>query len=101
MSFSQESAILDEHGIGTETPKMYSVILHNDDYTSMEFVVKILMTIFHHNQPEAEKIMMSVHQMGHGLCGTYPYDIALTKKKRVHEQAQAEQFPLKCSLQAE
>ncbi len=80
-------------------PKLYRVILHNDDYTSMEFVVNILMSIFDKPAAEATKIMLDVHNKGKGVCGVYTFDIAMTKIKQVHFQAQKEGFPLRCSFE--
>ena len=80
-------------------PKLYRVILHNDDYTSMEFVVNILMAIFDKPAAEATKIMLDVHNKGKGICGVYTFDIAMTKIKQVHFEAQKEGFPLRCSFE--
>jgi ATP-dependent Clp protease adaptor protein ClpS len=75
-------------------PSMYKVILHNDNYTSMDFVVMILSDIFHKNQNEAEAIMLIVHEKGKGLCGVYTKEIAYTKANQVKTLAKAEGFPL-------
>ena len=82
-------------------PPMYKVLLHNDDYTPMDFVVHVLVTIF--NQPEAEaaKIMLSVHHKGHGLCGVFAYEIAETKVAQVEHAATANGYPLKCTMEPE
>jgi ATP-dependent Clp protease adaptor protein ClpS len=85
--------------IKTRKPKMYRVILYNDDYTSMEFVVNILVEIFGKPAAEATKIMLDVHNNGKGVCGVYTYDIALTKVKQVHYEAQKNGFPLKCGCE--
>ena len=85
--------------ITVRKPKMFRVILHNDDYTSMEFVVNILMAIFDKPAAEATKIMLDVHNKGKGVCGVYPLDIAVTKVKQVHFEAQKEGFPLRCSYE--
>jgi ATP-dependent Clp protease adaptor protein ClpS len=79
-------------------PKMYRVILHNDDYTTMDFVVEVLVSVFHKPAAEATKIMMDVHKKGKGVCGVYTYDIASTKVSIVHQLAKRREFPLKCSL---
>jgi ATP-dependent Clp protease adaptor protein ClpS len=90
-------------GVGTEKeirePKMYRVILHNDDYTTMDFVVEVLMSIFHKPAADATRIMIDVHKKGKGVCGVYTYDIAATRVARVHHLAQKREFPLKCSLE--
>ncbi|MCX5819184.1 MAG: ATP-dependent Clp protease adapter ClpS [Deltaproteobacteria bacterium] len=80
-------------------PKMYRVILHNDDYTTMDFVIEILMSIFHKPASDATRIMLDVHKKGKGICGVYTYDIAATRVGRVHQLAQMREFPLKCSLE--
>jgi len=82
-------------------PRMYKVILHNDDYTTMEFVVSILMDIFHRSEAEAAQIMLSVHKKGTGLAGVYTREIAETKVTRVTELAAREEFPLKCTMEPE
>jgi ATP-dependent Clp protease adaptor protein ClpS len=82
-----------------QEPKMYRVILHNDHYTTMDFVVEVLMLVFHKPAAEATKIMLDVHQKGAGICGVYTYDIASTKVTLVHKMAKLREFPLKCSLE--
>jgi len=82
-----------------EEPHMYRVILHNDDYTTMDFVVTVLMKVFHKTAPEATKIMLDVHRKGHGVCGCYTYDIATTKVAQVHEMARKNEYPLRCSCE--
>lgn len=84
----------------TKTP-LYRVLLHNDDYTTMPFVVEILESIFHKSPAEAHRIMMRVHTRGHGVCGVYPFEIAETKVDLVHERARENGFPLKASLEEE
>jgi ATP-dependent Clp protease adaptor protein ClpS len=80
-----------------DEPKMHRVILHNDHYTTMEFVVAVLMKIFHKSAAEATKIMLDVHKKGKGLCGVYTCDIAMTKVAQVAKMAKENEFPLKCS----
>jgi len=80
-------------------PEMYKVILLNDHYTSMDFVVEVIRTIFHKSAGEATKIMMDVHKKGQGLVGTYPLDIASTKVWQVQEKAREKDFPLECVLE--
>lgn len=87
--------------INIKRPKMYRVILHNDDYTTMEFVVEILVEIFNKNPIEASKIMYDVHKKGTGVAGVYPYDIAATKIAIVMDKAEIDQFPLKLSMEEE
>ncbi len=80
-------------------PEMYKVILLNDHYTTMDFVVEIIRTIFHKSVGEATKIMMDVHKKGQGVVGTYPLDIASTKVWQVQEKAREKDFPLECVLE--
>ena len=78
---------------------MYRVLLHNDDYTTMEFVVRVLIAVFHKSAEEATRIMLNVHMKGIGLCGIYPFDIAETKVATVHAVARENGFPLKCTME--
>ena len=84
---------------GFDEPKMYRVIIHNDHFTTMEFVVDILMKIFHKTAAEATKIMLDVHRGGRGICGVFIYDIAVTKISQVHQLARQNHFPLRCSCE--
>lgn len=84
-----------------QRPKMYKVILHNDDYTTMDFVVEVLIVIFHKTPAEATKIMLDVHKKGKGVVGIYTYDIAITKANEVEQLAREKQFPLKASVEEE
>jgi ATP-dependent Clp protease adaptor protein ClpS len=89
---TDSESILDE-------PKMYRVLLHNDHYTTMDFVVEVLRKVFHKPAAEATKIMLDVHKKGHGVCGVYTYDIAVTKVSQVHRTAKQKGFPLKSSYE--
>jgi len=82
-----------------QEPSMFKVLLHNDDYTSMEFVVQILIAVFRKTAGEATRIMLNVHRKGIGLCGIYPFDIAETKVATVHRVARDNGFPLKCTME--
>jgi len=82
-------------------PKKYQVYILNDDYTSMEFVVEILMNVFHKNNTEAEKIMLDVHKTNRGLCGIYTHEIAETKVVQVAKKASNNGFPLKATMEEE
>jgi len=84
-----------------DEPSMYKVLLHNDDYTTMEFVVHILKTIFHKSQHESEKIMLDVHKNGKGLCGVYTLEIAKTKVDQVRTLAKQNKFPLMATYEKE
>jgi ATP-dependent Clp protease adaptor protein ClpS len=77
------------------------VILHNDDYTTMQFVVEVLESIFHKSPAEAHRIMMHVHTRGHGVCGAYTHDVAQTKVAQVHDRAREQGFPLRASVEEE
>ena len=80
-------------------PPHFRVILHNDDYTTMDFVVEILCGVFRKNQDEAIRIMLAVHEQGRCECGVYPAEVAETKVSIVHGKARAAGFPLRCSLE--
>jgi ATP-dependent Clp protease adaptor protein ClpS len=82
-----------------EEPPMYKVLLHNDDYTTMEFVVEILQRVFHKSPTEATRIMLLVHKSGVGVCGVFPAEIAETKVEVVHHLAKKHGFPLQCSME--
>lgn len=83
----------------TKRPSMYKVLLLNDDYTPMEFVVGVLMTIFHKNAEEATRIMLHVHQHGVGLCGVFTFEVAETKVAQVMDAARRSQHPLQCTME--
>ena len=85
----------------TRRPPLFKVLLHNDDYTTMQFVIEVLESVFHKSPAEAHRIMMSVHTRGHGVCGAYPYEIAETKVAHVHDQAREQGFPLRASMEEE
>jgi len=83
----------------TKKPSMYKVLLLNDDYTPMEFVVEILERFFGKGREEAMRIMLHVHQRGVGVCGVFTYEVAETKVNKVMEYARRNQHPLQCSLE--
>jgi ATP-dependent Clp protease adaptor protein ClpS len=80
-------------------PPLYKVLLHNDDYTTMEFVVWVLQTVFHHDLETATGIMLHVHENGLGVAGAYPRDIAETRAARAETLARAHEFPLRLSVE--
>lgn len=82
-------------------PRHYKVLLLNDDYTTMEFVVEVLVTVFHKSQDEAARIMMNVHKNGMGLAGVYVKAVAEAKVAAVHDRAQERGFPLRCTMEQE
>jgi len=83
----------------TKLPPLYRVIMHNDDYTTMEFVVEVLQQVFRRSPTEANMIMLNIHFKGQGLCGTYPFEVAETKVSKVHELAREAGYPLRCSME--
>lgn len=91
-----DSDVLTEDTIDVKKPRPYHVILYNDNYTTMDFVIYILETVFHHPKNIAEKIMLDVHKKGKGVAGTYTRDISETKALQVRTLAKENNFPLKC-----
>lgn len=83
----------------TIQPRMYKVILLNDDYTTMDFVIAVLESIFQKSAAEAVQIMLQVHHKGRGMCGVYTKQIAETKVIQVHTRAQSEGHPLRCAIE--
>jgi ATP-dependent Clp protease adaptor protein ClpS len=77
-----------------DEPSMYRVLLHNDDYTTMDFVVMVLKKVFHKTQEQSEQIMLDVHKKGKGVCGVYTFEIAQTKVEQVKLLAKQNEFPL-------
>ncbi|MBU0927612.1 MAG: ATP-dependent Clp protease adapter ClpS [Spirochaetes bacterium] len=94
-----EGDILLEEDTETREPDEYRVILLNDDYTTMEFVVAVIMSVFHKDLFEATRVMLDVHRKGRGVVGVYTYDIATTKINKVHAMARENGFPLKCTME--
>ena len=82
-----------------QEPPLFKVLLHNDDYTTMDFVIMVLENVFGKDPTEATRIMLNVHQQGHGVAGVYTREIGETKVAVVHRMARKNQFPLKCSLE--
>jgi ATP-dependent Clp protease adaptor protein ClpS len=82
-------------------PPLFKVLLHNDNYTTREFVVAVLKEIFHKSETEAVQIMLHVHYNGIGVAGIYTYDVAETKIKTVEQLARDNEFPLRLSLEPE
>jgi ATP-dependent Clp protease adaptor protein ClpS len=85
----------------TKRPELYRVVLHNDDYTAMEFVVDILETVFGKSPAEAYRVMLHVHQTGIGIAGVYTHEVAETKVAEVENLAQEAGYPLRASLEEE
>ena len=82
-------------------PSMYRVLLHNDDYTTMDFVIEVLMTVFQKSMEEAILVMLNVHRQGTGMCGLYTLEVAETKMNSVHALARDKGLPLRCSVEKE
>lgn len=85
--------------INIREPKHFRVIMHNDDFTTMDFVVGILIDIFHKNEAEAQRLMLMVHKSGKAAVGTYPYDIAVTKIQSAMSRAKEEGFPFRMTVE--
>ena len=85
--------------INIREPKHYRVIMHNDDFTAMDFVVEILVDIFHKDEAEAERLMLMVHESGRAAVGSYPYDIALTKVQAASARAKEAGFPFRMTIE--
>ena len=80
-------------------PELYHVVMWNDDYTTMDFVVEVLSDIFHKGYDEAVEIMLTIHKKGKAVCGTYTYEIAETKVHQTMQRARANQFPLRVTME--
>lgn len=93
------TGVITKPRVKTQKPSMYKVLLLNDDYTPMEFVVYVLERFFGKNHEEATQIMLHVHRKGVGVCGVYPYEIAETKVTQVIDLARKHQHPLQCTLE--
>ena len=92
-------ATINKERVKVKKPRDYKVVMHNDDFTTMEFVVNILMTIFKKDIKTSNKIMMDVHKLGKGIVGIYPYDIATTKVAMALEMAKEEGFPFNITIE--
>ncbi len=95
----REGNVLTKDAIETREPRLYKVLLHNDDYTTMEFVIHILETVFQKSTPDATQIMLNVHNEGVGVAGVYTREICETKIALVHQLAKKHEFPLRCSME--
>jgi ATP-dependent Clp protease adaptor protein ClpS len=92
--FEQDEAVLTESETRLKKPPLYKVLIHNDDYTTMEFVIFVLQKVFQHAEADAARIMLQVHIQGVGVAGVYTYEIAETKVAQVETLARAREFPL-------
>ena len=93
--------VLTESKTKLEKPKLYKVLLHNDDFTTMEFVVFVLQYVFNRSDAEAFTIMLKVHNEGIGIAGIYPYEIANMKSEKAMNLAKAREYPLLCTVEEE
>ncbi len=96
-----DTGLLEETEQKYKKPRRYRVLLHNDDYTTMDFVLMVLMNIFHHDEAEAMRIMLKVHHEGVGVAGLYSFEIAESKADKTMKMARSEDFPLQCSVEPE
>jgi len=95
----EESGLLEAERVGASPPNMYKVLLLNDDFTPMDFVIVVLQRFFGMDKEQATRIMLQVHNEGRGLCGLYPRDIAATKVEQVSAFARQHQHPLACIME--
>ena len=99
MTLNNENNLLIKEKVKIKKPDMYAVVMINDDYTPMEFVIYVLQSVFKKNYEDAKKIMLLIHNEGKGICGVFPLDIAETKANQVIEFARINQHPLECKVQ--
>lgn len=95
----REGSVLEDEFVEIKEPLLYKVLLHNDDYTTMEFVISILETVFRKSSADATQIMLNVHNEGVGIAGVYTKEICETKISVVHQLAKKNEFPLRCSME--
>jgi ATP-dependent Clp protease adaptor protein ClpS len=98
---SHEAEVLTEQKQKLQKPPLYKVLLHNDDFTTMEFVVFVLVQVFHKGEEEAVQIMLAVHHQGMGVAGVFTHEIAEAKINQVHNLAKAHDYPLLCTMEEE
>ncbi len=96
-----EGDVLTEKKVRVEKPKLFKVLLHNDDFTTMEFVVFVLMHVFLRNEVEAVAVMLQVHNEGVGIAGVYSYEVANMKAEKAMNLARAREYPLLCTVEEE
>lgn len=97
----QQPSVLVAEKVKTRKPRMFKVILHNDDYTTMDFVVYVLKSIFHKQHQDAITLMLEIHNNGKSICGIYSKDVAETKSQEVIRLARLNEFPLLCTIEKE
>ena len=98
-TYEHDEAVVTESKHKLKKPPLYKVLLHNDDFTTMDFVVLVLRTVFHKSETDAIRIMLAVHQQGVGVAGVYTYEVAETKATKVTSLAREHEFPLLCTLE--
>jgi len=96
-----ETDVLTEQETKLEKPKLFKVLLHNDDFTTMDFVVWVLQYVFNRNDADAIAIMLKVHNEGLGIAGIYPYEVASMKSEKAMNLAKAREYPLLCTVEEE
>lgn len=99
--FERDEAVLTESETKLEKPPLFKVLLHNDDFTTMEFVIYVLRTVFRKDESDAFQIMMNVHRAGVGVAGVYTYEIAQTKAEKTINLARTHEYPLLCTVEEE
>lgn len=97
----EETSVRVRHRLLLQEPRRYKVIIYNDDFTTMDFVVKILCTVFFKSGEEAEQLMLTVHHAGKAVVGIYSYDVAMSKVNKATQMARNEGFPLRLTYQPE
>lgn len=97
----RDEGVLTQERPKTKKPPMYKVLIHNDDYTPMEFVVAVLMQVFRHDEVTSNQVMLHVHRSGIGVAGVYPYEVAETKVAQVLNAAKNHEYPLQCSCEVQ
>ena len=98
---NQQTALRDRTDIDMREPRRFKVIIYNDDFTTMEFVVHVLNTVFYKSQPEAEALMLDVHERGSAVVGVYSYDIATSRVRKATMMAREQNFPLRLECKPE
>ncbi|MBE5825587.1 MAG: ATP-dependent Clp protease adaptor ClpS [Butyrivibrio sp.] len=96
---STQDAVKEKSKSNIKEPRQYNVVMHNDDFTTMEFVVEVLVDIFHKDEVTAQAIMLNVHKKGKAVVGKYPYDIASTKVNAALSRAKSQGFPFRMTVE--
>lgn len=97
----QQTSVRNRTNVDLREPRRYKVIIYNDDFTTMEFVVHVLNTVFYKSQPEAEALMLVVHERGSAVVGVYSYDIATSRVRKATMMAREQNFPLRLECKPE